>query len=57
MLLRLEAEDPRLKLEGGIKESISRKYSALKAKIIDKGSRNERVVDLIVCPSRYLGLT
>ena len=48
MLLRLEAEVDRQYLVDGVRERGKRKYEGLKAKVLDKGTKNERVVDRIV---------
>ena len=48
MLLRLEAEAERKNLVDGVRERGKRKYGGLKAKIVDQGTKTERVVDRIV---------
>ena len=51
MLLRLEAEMERQYLVDGFRERRKRKYEGLKAKIVDRGMKTERVVDRIVNPA------
>lgn len=48
MLLRLEAEQSRQHHVEGTKEVIKRKYEGLRARVVGKGTRDERVVDHIV---------
>ncbi len=48
MLLKLEAEVDRQYLVEGVRERGRRKYEGLKAKIVDRGSKNERIIDRIV---------
>lgn len=48
MLLRLEAEQARQFLVDGTKEVVRRKYEGLGARVEGRGTRDERVVDMIV---------
>lgn len=52
MLLRLEAEMDRQHLVDGVRERGKRKYEGLKAKVVDRGTKTERVIDRIVRLSR-----
>lgn len=54
MLLRLEAERERSALAKGVKEQAKRKYDGLRARVLDVGTKHERVVDNIVCPVGFL---
>ena len=48
MLLRLEAERERELVADGWKETGRKKYEGLRSKLVGKGTKEERVVDLIV---------
>lgn len=48
MLLRLEAEQPRQHLAEGLRETKQCKYEGLRAKVLHKGKKDERIVDRIV---------
>lgn len=48
MLLKLENENRRSEVIQGKKEVVKRKFEGLKAKVLGKGTKEERVVDIIV---------
>jgi hypothetical protein len=51
MLLRLEPEIERERLDGGVREQKILKYDGLRRRIVGLG-KAQRVVDIIVCQSR-----
>lgn len=48
MLLRLEAEKEREHIVQGLRETPRRKYDGLRAKVVDRGTKEERTIDRIV---------
>ena len=52
MLLRLEAELDRKHHDGGVREKQKRKYEGLRPRLVGKGTKEERLVDMIVRPLR-----
>lgn len=48
LLPRLEAEVERDRIVNGVREVSRKKYDKLRPKILDKGTKDERVVDRVV---------